>query len=113
MQVSSYGCDRPGRCAGTSQWGVGESRVAARGRRQGRSRGVHPPGPMGPGVHMWAGRPPANAGPSTCGHGAPGPPPFWRAPRCGGVLTLVVVTGEAVNRYLKEELLWLISTLTP
>lgn len=62
---------------------------------------------------MWAGRSPANAGPSTCGHGAPGPPPFWLATLARGVLTLVVVTGEAVNRYLKEELLWLISTLTP
>ena len=68
---------------GTSQWGVGESRVAARGRRQGRSRGVHTPGPVGPVVHHVGGPAPAIAGPSTCGQGALGapacPPLFWRA----------------------------------
>lgn len=61
--------------------------------------GVHRVGGPVPGerraVHMWA-------------RGTRAAPVLAR-----GVLTLVVVTGEAANRYLKEELLWLISTLTP
>ena len=47
------------------------------------------------------------------GTGHPGRHRSGPRPQSGGVLTPVVVTGEAANRYLKEELLWLISTLTP